>query len=293
MQLVELLKKVQELELVAKKNAHSMLTGNYVTSFPGKGLQFHEARKYIMGESIRHIDWNMTARLGEAYVKVFLDEREREVMIALDVSRSMYSGWQDRTKIEYAVELAATLAVSAIHLKDKVGSILFTDKVESTIKTNSGRTQLFRCLKSFTENMDNTLSSSTYTDIRSVLHEVQKRKGKKYILFIISDFLDKDIPDDLKYARMEHDITLFHVYDPLEYELSNEIFFPAISPETELGIFNKGILHPGETGGLGNIQNFLKMEAAKYRIGFKSFSTKSSVSLELRDFFHSKKRRTL
>ena len=95
MEFSELLKKVRELELIANKNVHSSLSGDYITSIPGKGLQFHEARKYNPGESIRLIDWNMTARLGEPYVKVVLDEREREVIIALDISPSMYSGWQD------------------------------------------------------------------------------------------------------------------------------------------------------------------------------------------------------
>ncbi|HMV80271.1 MAG TPA: DUF58 domain-containing protein, partial [Leptospiraceae bacterium] len=108
----DLLQRVRNLELVGRKNAHSLLNGEYSTKIPGNGLQFHEARKYVSGESIRLIDWNITARQGEPYVKVLLEEREREIVIALDLSQSMHSGFQDRTKLEYAVELAASVAVS-------------------------------------------------------------------------------------------------------------------------------------------------------------------------------------
>jgi uncharacterized protein (DUF58 family) len=291
MELTELIKKVKELELVAHKNAFSILSGEYVTSLPGRGLMFHEARKYIPGESIRMIDWNITARLGEPYVKVLLEEREREVMIALDVSPSMRTGWQEKTKLEYAVELAATLAISAVGCRDKVGYILFNHKAVNSSIPKSGKLQLFRSLKAMLQELDKEEISS-FTDIRVVFHEIQKYKNKKYIVFVISDFIDRDIPEDLKYARAEHDISFLHIYDPLEYELTENLLVPVFSPEKE-DTLNKGILHPGETGGLESIQNFLRQQGIKYKITVDSFSTRDQIHKKLKNFFHKKKRRIL
>jgi uncharacterized protein (DUF58 family) len=292
-ELIDLIKKVKELELIAHKNAFSLLSGEYVTTLPGRGLMFHEARKYIPGESIRNIDWNMTARLGEPYVKVLLEEREREVLIALDVSPSMRTGWQEKTKLEFAVELAATLAVSAVGSRDRIGYILFNDKVVNSSIPKSGKLQLFRSLKVMLQEMDREVDETRFTDIRAVFHEMQKNKNKRYIVFIISDFIDKDIPEDLRYARAEHDISFLHVYDPMEYELTEEILIPALSPEKDENQLNKGIVKPGEYEGLESIQSFLKTQGIKYKITVDSFSTKDQVSKKLKDFFHKKRRRTL
>ncbi|MCB1179267.1 MAG: DUF58 domain-containing protein [Leptospiraceae bacterium] len=293
MELQDLIKKVHELELIGSKNAYSILTGDYVTKFPGRGLLFHEARKYVPGESIRLIDWNMTARLGEPYVKVLLEEREREIIVALDMSPSMFSGWQDKTKIEYAIELAATLSVSGIKSRDKVGLVLFNNNVLKSLRPISGRIQLFRCLKSMLLGMEDYRDWEGETDIRSVFHEIQKNRNKRYIVFIISDFIDRDIPDDLKFVRAGHDVSFLHVYDPLEYEMANEILIPSYSPEKEEDKRNTGILHPGEVGSLEEIQNYLKNESIKYKVTFDSFATNEPISKKLKDFFHKKKKRVL
>jgi uncharacterized protein (DUF58 family) len=293
MELSELIKKARELELVANKNAYSILTGDYVTKIPGRGLLFHEARKYVSGESIRMIDWNMTARLGEPYVKVLLEEREREILIALDMSPSMFTGWQDKTKVEYGIELAATLAVSANKSRDKVGLVLFANNVLSKIRPLTGKTQLFRCLKALLVGKDEFKNSGAQTDIRSVFHEAQKNRSSKYIIFIISDFIDRDIPDDLKFVRAGNDVSFLHVYDPLEYELSEDILIPSYSPELEADHSNHGIISPGEIGRLEDIQKYLKMESVKYKISVDSFATNEPIDKKLKAFFHKKKMRVL
>lgn len=290
MQIAELLKKVRELELIARRNAHSLLAGDYVSTIPGRGLQFHEARKYVYGESVRMIDWNMTARLGEPYVKTFLEEREREVFIALDVSPSMFTGFQDRTKIEFAVEVAATLAFSSIQSRDKVGYIIFNNEAIEVVRPGSGKTQLFRTIKAFLSHSDNLPDPNSTSDIRSVLHAVQKFKKSHFILFIISDFLDQDLPEDFKYSRIEHDINLIHIYDPIEYEFSKDIFFPSISPEFNGGKHNFGSINPGEMGSLDEMTTYLKNASVKYRITVKSFSTREEVGKSLKEYFHLKKR---
>lgn len=289
----DLLKKAKEIELVARKNAHSLLAGDYISIIPGRGLQFHEARKYVYGESVRMIDWNMTARLGEPYVKTFLEEREREVLIALDVSPSMLTGFQDRTKIEFAIELAATLAYSSIHSRDKIGYIIFNNEAIEIVRPRSGKSQLFRAIKSFLLRTEESSKSDATSDIRSVLHAVQKFKGSHFVLFIISDFLDRDIPEDLKFSRVEHDINMMHIYDPLEYQFSPEIFFPAISSEKEDGKKNFGFINPGEPGNLDEMKTYLKNASVKYKISVGSFPTNTDVGKALKEFFHIKKRAIL
>lgn len=291
MDIVELLKKTKELELIAQRNAYSLLAGEYVTKIPGKGLMFHEARKYVPGESIRLIDWNLTARLGEPYVKVLLEEREREVLIALDVSPSMYTGWQEKTKLEYSIELAATIAFSAVRSRDKLGYILFNNKTVSSSRPRSGKVQLFRTLRSMLEQAYKSPNENDLTDIRAVFHELQKNRNKRFVVFVISDFFDKDIPDDLRYVRAGSDISFFHIYDPLEYEFAPHVLLPAFSPEKEVNL-TKGIIQLSETN-LQEMQSFLKNISLKYRISIESFSTKEDIGKKLRLFFHKKKRRVL
>jgi uncharacterized protein (DUF58 family) len=292
MEVSELIKKVRELELSSLKHAHSLLTGEYITSIPGKGMQFLEARKYVYGESIRLIDWNMTARLGEPYVKSLHDEREREVVVALDISPSMYTGFQVKTKIELAVEIAATIAISAIQSKDKFGYILFSDRTVDYFKPSSGKTQLFRALKSFLQYSEKAPDSNSGSDIKVALETLQKFKKNRLVVFIISDFLDNDMPDDLRYIRCEHDINFIHVYDTIEYQLSKHIFLPAISTEKNLDSLHSGFIHPGEILSLEEVIENLKKLTLKFKISSTSISTKDDIGKSLKEFFHKKRRVT-
>ncbi|HMZ60546.1 MAG TPA: DUF58 domain-containing protein, partial [Leptospiraceae bacterium] len=235
----DLLQRVRNLELVGRKNAHSLLNGEYSTKIPGNGLQFHEARKYVSGESIRLIDWNITARQGEPYVKVLLEEREREIVIALDLSQSMHSGFQDRTKLEYAVELAASVAVSAADSRDRVGCILFTDRTELFLRPRRGRIQLFKCLKAFLEYSEKSFPERN-TDAGSALMEVFRQKSKRQIVFLISDFTEKEILSDMKYTTKRTDLNFFHIYDPVEYSGFPSLLFQAEFPETGGSVFSRG-----------------------------------------------------
>ena len=292
MQVSELIKKLRELELTSLKHAHSLLTGEYITSIPGKGMQFLEARKYVYGESIRLIDWNMTARLGEPYVKSLHDEREREVVIALDISPSMYTGFQMKTKIELAIEIAATIAISAIQSKDKLGYILFSDKTVEYFKPTSGKIQLFRTLKTFLQFSEQVPDSNSGSDIKAALKTLQKFKKNRLVVFIISDFLDNDMPDDLRYIRCEHDINFIHVYDTIEYQWSNHIFLPAISSEKNANSFNTGFIHPGQILSLEKVIKNLKDLTQKFKISSTSISTKDDIGKSLKEFFHKKRRVT-
>ncbi len=283
----QLLRSVRLLELTARDNAASLLAGDFETSIRGSGLVFHESRKYVPGEPVRSIDWNVTARLGEPYVKVNLEERQRDVVIALDVSPSMHTGFQERTKLEYAVEMAATLAATAIQGGDRLGYVLFADQALASDRPRGGGRQLFRFLRSMLTHTSRWERPVEESDPRSAVHELQRSRSGRYIVFLISDFLDHDIPEDLKYLRPQHDVSLLHVYDPAEFELDRSVVFGAYSPESD---DTRRWISPGATGSLEQMQAFLRSEAGRYRLALSSFATDSSVPDSLSELFHLKRR---
>ena len=284
----DLLAEIRALELVARKNVSSLFAGNYRARITGRGLEFHEARHYVQGDPIRHIDWKMTARLGLPYVRTFLEERQREVFIALDVSPSMATGWQEKTKLEVAVEVAATLAFSAVSAGDRLGFVTFADRALASDRPRAGRRQLFRALKTFVEARDQPPQPCPVSDPRSAIHQIQVSRGRRFVVFLISDFIDHDVPDDLRFFRRRHDVTLIHLYDPLEYAAKALVRWPAYSPE---GRSDVGSVRPGEVESLEAITVFLKRQAAKYGLGFGSFSTREPVSGALLELFHHRRPR--
>jgi uncharacterized protein (DUF58 family) len=283
---LDILKKVHLLELVSKKNATSMLDGHYLTEIPGKGTEFKEARKYVTGEAIRLIDWNMTARLGEPYVKIFQEERERNIYIAIDVSPSMYSGWQERTKIEHAVELAASLAYSTVKTGDRLGYVFFQDKILAEAPAKTGRRQLYRMMERLVHFRDNPVKGGK-TDIRSAIHSLQRRKGHRFVVFLISDFIDLDMPDDLRYLVSSHDLAMLHVYDPFEYSNSKYMRFQFQDPEDEKSIFHT---KTNEFRTLAFQEEHLKKLSIKYGLSWESFPTNIPPNQSLGHFFARKKR---
>ncbi len=284
----ELLTAVRELELVARRNVSSLLAGNYLTTIPGQGIEFHEARRYVPGEPARSIDWKMTARLGRPYVRVHLEERQREIFVALDVSPSMHAGWQQRTKLETAVELAATLAVSAVGAGDRLGLLTFADRVLLVMTPRPGRRQLFRVLKALVAARDAAPRPAPVSDPRAAIHAVQRLRGRRFVIFLISDFIDHDLPDDLRYVQRRHDLSLLHVYDPLEYGPPGPVRLAVRSPE---GAAGWSVLRPGATGDLAAMEAFLERTAGRQGVARASISTADPVGGALADFFHRKRRR--
>ena len=248
----DLLRQIRVLELAARANTAGLLAGDYLTAVRGQGMLFAETRKYVYGDSVRSIDWNVTARLGEPYVKIHLEERQREVMIALDASPSMHVGFQDKTKLEYAVELAATLAVSAVAGGDRLGYVVFADQVLAESRPAAGKAQLFRALRAFVEHTAPWERPVSESDPRAAIHAIERQRSR-FVVFLISDFIDHDVPEDLKYARAHHDVSLLHVYDPLEYTAPGPVVFQGYAPE---GTAGRGRFAPGETGSLEDMSRF-------------------------------------
>lgn len=284
----DLLRAVGTLELAARRNVAALTQGTYSTSILGRGLVFHEPRKYVPGEPARYIDWNVTARLAEPYVKVHQEERQREIFLALDVSPSMHAGFQDKTKLEHAVELAATLAVSAIEAGDRVGCVLFADRVLAVERPLSGRRHLFRVLRALLDHTAPWTRPVTESDPRAAVHAIQRLRGHRFVVFLISDFIDHDVPEDLKYVQARHDVSLLHVYDPVEYATTDAVRFAARAPE---GGVRRRVMQPGETGSLEEIEGFLRREAGRHRIAVEAFPTDRPVAHALNLFFHRRRRR--
>ncbi len=287
-ELKALLAEVTELEIVARRNVSALLAGNYLTTIPGRGLEFHEARRYVPGEEVRRIDWKMTARLGVPYVRTFLEERQREIFVALDVSPSMATGWQEKTKLEVAVEMAATLAVSAAEAGDRLGWVTFSDEVSDLARPRAGKKQLFRALKAFVAARRTPPEPCAVSDPRAAVHAIQRFRGRRFVVFLISDFIDHDVPEDLQYFRRRHDVTLVHLYDPIEYAPSDQVRLPAYSPEGGAGLT---ALSPGEAGSLEEMTAFLERRCDQRGILFGSYSTRDPAAGALIELFQRKRRR--
>lgn len=217
----ELLRKVRKIEIKTKALSHQIFAGEYHSAFKGRGMAFSEVREYRWGDDVRSIDWNVTARLREPYVKVFEEERELTVVLLVDVSRSGLFGTSGETKRERLAEIAAVLAFSAILNNDKVGALFFSDKVEKFVPPKKGRSHLLHIIREMLE----LQPSSDGTDISAALRYLTNAIKKKCTAFLLSDMIDVDASgapryeDALKVAAGRHDISVIKIHDPRETTL--------------------------------------------------------------------------
>ncbi len=225
----ELLKKVKKIELSTKHLVNEVFGGEYHSVFKGRGMEFAEVREYTPGDDIRTIDWNVSARTGVPYVKLFEEERELTVMILVDASASGAFGTRIQMKRTLAAELSAVLAFSAVKNNDKVGLIIFTDQVEKYIPPRKGRSHVLRVIREVLDHEPEHPGTSINTALEFMSRVIRKRS----VTFMISDFLDKDYEKSIKQASRKHDMLSFHLQDPWEIELPN------------LGLIQ---IHDGETG---------------------------------------------
>jgi len=216
METSELLKKVRKVEIKTRGLSNQLFSGEYHTAFKGRGMTFSEVREYQAGDDIRSIDWNVTARFNNTYVKVFEEEREMTVMLLVDVSASGEFGTEKQLKQELITELCAVLAFSAIQNNDKIGVIFFTDKIEKFIPPKKGKTHILRIIRDLIE----FKPEHKKTDIKQALKYLTNVIKKRSIAFVISDFIaDKNFVDALKIANKKHDLVALRIYDKREMEL--------------------------------------------------------------------------
>lgn len=211
----EIIKKVRELEIKSKKLTRHIFTGEYHSAFKGRGMLFKEVREYNHGDDIRFIDWNVSARFNHPFSKVFEEERELTVMLLVDVSASSLFGTSHARKKDLVTEIGAVLAFSAISNNDKVGVILFTDKVEVFIPPKKGRDHVLFMVRS----MLTASPKRKGTNLGEALRRFNNSTRERSITFILSDFIDNSFEDALKLAGKKHDIVGIKVYDKMEMRL--------------------------------------------------------------------------
>ncbi len=284
-----LLRHVRQLELVGRYHAMGSLRGDYSTAVRGQGLTFHEVRKYSPGESARFIDWNITARVGEPHVRVHEEERRRDLLLVVDVSPSMAMGTQAVSKLELAVELAATLAVTAIDQGDRLGLVAFADRVVAREPPRGGKVQLFRVLRALVREALGWDRPVAVSDPRTAIHAIEQSRRGRYVVFLISDFIDHDLTDDLAFLRAHHDVSLLRVFDPMEEISKPGVRFRAAAPE---GNGSRRRLGSGAES-LGEIRgtDALRRLALEHRMTWASFSTAEPLRPALDGFLHQKRRR--
>lgn len=211
----EILKKVRELEIKSKKLTSDLFTGEYHSAFKGKGMSFKEVREYAAGDDIRFIDWNVSARFGHPFSKVFEEERELTVMLLVDISASSMFGTVNASKRNIATEIAAVLAFSAVNNGDKIGVIFYSDKVEAYIPPKKGRDHALFIVRSLLSRQP----KSNGTQVSVALRYFNNVTRQKSIAFILSDFLDANYEDSLRVASKKHDVVGMKLYDKMDRTL--------------------------------------------------------------------------
>lgn len=242
----ELLKKVRLIEIKSKGLSDQVFSGEYHSAFKGRGMAFSEVREYSAGDDIRSIDWNVTARFGHPYIKIMEEERELTVMLMIDISGSEQFGTNVQTKRDLITELAAVLAFSALKNNDKIGAILFTDKIEKFIPPKKGKSHVLQIISAILAGE----STSTGTDISQALSYFTNVIKKRSICFVISDFYDFNFEDKLKLAKRKHDVVALNIHDQREFELPS------------VGLVR---LKDAETGELRWINTWSKKERLNYK----------------------------
>ena len=224
----EVLRQVKLLELRTRGMVNSVFAGEYRSVFKGQGMEFAEVREYQPGDEVRSIDWNVTARMRRPYVKRYIEERELTVMLAVDLSGSERYGTQRRFKSELASELAAVLAMSAIRNNDRVGTLLFTDRVEHVVPPRKGRRHALRLIRDLLV----FEPEGRGTDVAGAADYLIKMLGHKAIIFMVSDFMSPAIERPLKLLAQRHDVVAVTVEDPSEVVLPDIGLARLLDPET-------------------------------------------------------------
>lgn len=211
----EIIKKVRELEIKSKKLTSDLFTGEYHSAFKGKGMSFKEVREYAAGDDIRFIDWNVSARFGHPFSKVFEEERELTVMLLIDISASSLFGTTYARKRDIITEVGAVLSFSAVNNADKIGVIFYSDKVEAYIPPKKGKQQALYIVRELLSKQP----KGKGTAVSSALRYFNNSTKQKSIAFILSDFLDANYEDALRIAAKKHDIVGIKIYDKMDMEL--------------------------------------------------------------------------
>ncbi|MCH9007457.1 DUF58 domain-containing protein [candidate division KSB1 bacterium] len=225
----DILKKVKRIEIQTRGLVNDVFSGEYHSVFRGRGMEFSEVREYQVGDDIRTIDWNVSARMGHPFVKVFEEERELTVMLLVDVSSSGDFGTVERMKGELAIEICALLAFSAIKNNDKVGLVIFTDRIEKFVPPKKGKSHVLRVLRELLYHEP----KGRGTDIAMALEYLSSVITRRAVVFLVSDFISEDYSKAMQIANKRHDLVAITITDPREMELPNIGLVELEDAETE------------------------------------------------------------
>ncbi len=224
----EILEKVRLIEIRSRNIVNDLFAGEYNSAFKGRGMEFAEVREYLRGDDVRSIDWNVTARVGAPYVKIFDEEREQTVMLLVDASASGAFGSQQQMKGEIGVEISALLAFAAIKNNDRVGLLIFTDEVEVFVAPKKGRKHVLRVIRELLY----FEPRGKRTSIADALDHLQRVLHRRSVVFVLSDFLDEGYERPLKLMRRRHDLVAISLFDPRERQLPDVGFINLQDAET-------------------------------------------------------------
>ena len=210
----ETLKKIRKIEIISRKAARDIFAGQYHSAFKGRGMEFSEVREYQFGDDVRFIDWNVSSRLGRLFIKQFVEERELTIILAIDLSASLQFVSAGKSKKDIAVELSALIAFTAMLNNDKVGLLIFTDRVEMFVPPKKGRTHLLRLIRDISEFQP----QGRRTAIGGAMAYLTSLLKKKAVVFLISDFLDDHFDTALKIASRKHDLIAVTIHDRRELD---------------------------------------------------------------------------
>jgi uncharacterized protein (DUF58 family) len=287
----QILKKVKRIEIRTRGLVNDLFGGEYHSVFKGRGMTFSEVREYQPGDDIRLIDWNVTARTGSPFIKVFEEERELTVYLLVDISASGEFGSKENLKRDIGAEIAAVLGFSAIKNNDKVGLVLFSDKVEKYVLPKKGKSHVLRVIRELLYVKPSRKGTSLKTAIDYLL-KVAKRKS---VVFIISDFIDEDYWGSLKVANRKHDLIAIRIFDSAELNIPDFGLAKVEDPETGEAFW----IDTSSSSSLDRLKNDIiskddrfKKEALKNRLDLISISTDQDFVEPLMSFFKMREKRS-
>ena len=281
----DILKKVRKLEIQTKGLVNNVFGGEYQSAFKGRGMEFSEVRAYTYGDDVRQIDWNVTARNGEPYIKIFEEEREQTLMLCVDISPSGLFGTLSQTKMELAIEISAVLAFSAIKNGDKVGMVLFSDHIEKVIPPKKGRIHVLRMIRE----MLTTKPKGKKTDIANALEYVNRLLDRRAIVVLASDFEDSNYNKQLKITNKKHDLVSVVIHDEHEEYLPDLGIIPFHDPETGQEVLidtSSDKVRKAFRARRLEKQSTLRESFIKSKIDYIAVKTNKSYIRPLINFFH-------
>lgn len=285
----QILKKVREIEIKTGKLVSESFSGQYLSVFKGKGIEFAEVREYTFGDDIRTIDWNITARTSKVYVKKFNEERELTILIATDVSSSLFFGTKNKLKNELAAELAALFMFAALKNNDKVGLYLFSDNTELYIPPKKGKNHVLRVIREIIAHSP----KSPYTNISKALKKINQIIKRKSVIILISDFDDEGFERDIKITEQRHDLIPVIINDPLELELKTYPTLVSYFNEEKqkwglIDLSDKYLVNSYNQRKAQHLENLKKLFHAS-NIDFMEITTQSDIFKTVIKFFKNRK----